>query len=258
MHLLRRLATSLIRALTPRVFSKFELEVLRARGYGYDPGTEKEVEVALSLLQLHNTSLIAFDVGANCGDYTSALLHLAPKSHVHAFEPSPPIYNRLYGRFDGDERVTVHQFGFSNQPGEVQLYSDDFSGKMSSLAKRNLAHIDVQFNLSTKISVRTLSDWFAESEVIPHLLKIDVEGFEFQVIQGAGESLSQIRVIQFEFGGTNIDSKVFFRDFWEILLNAGFEIFRLTPSGLVRIEKYSETQEVFVFSNFYARSTRPN
>jgi hypothetical protein len=108
----------------------------------------------------------------------------------------------------------------------------------------------------TEISVRTLSEWFAESGVIPHLIKIDVEGFEFQVIQGAGIFLSQIRVIQFEFGGTNIDSKVFFRDFWEILVGAGFEIFILTPGGLNRIESYSEAQEIFVYSNFYAKSTR--
>jgi FkbM family methyltransferase len=255
-RLIRRLAISLITTVAPIVFSKFEIEVLRARGYGYDPGTECEVQAALSLLQLKETSLIAFDIGANYGDYTSALLKLAPNSHIHAFEPSPPIHSRLYERFEGEERVDVHEFGFSNHEGDAQLFSDNFDGKMSSLVKRNLEHIDVSFDLATKISVRTLSNYCTQANVIPHLIKIDVEGFEFQVIQGAGELLSQIQLIQFEFGGTNIDSKVFFRDFWEILVNAGFELFRLTPRGLVRIEKYSETQEVFVFSNFYARSLK--
>jgi FkbM family methyltransferase len=256
MRLIRRFAILLISALTPLVYQKFELQVLRARGYGYDPGTESEVQVALSLLQLEETSLIAFDIGANYGDYTSALLKQAPNSYVHAFEPSPPIHSRLRERFEGDERVDVHQFGFSNHTAEVQLFSDNFNGKMSSLAKRNLEHLNVKFDLATKISVRTLNDYCTQANVIPHLIKIDVEGFEFQVIQGAAELLSQIRLIQFEFGGTNIDTKVFFRDFWEILVGAGFEIFRLTPRGLVRIERYSETHEVFVFSNFYARSIK--
>lgn len=256
MYLIRRLVIFLVTALTPIIFSKFEVQVLRARGYGYDPGTDSEVQLALSLLQLKEDTLIAFDIGANDGEYTSALLKQAPNSQIHAFEPSPAIHSKLLERFADEGRVVVHQFGFSNHGGETQLFSDDFDGKMSSLAKRNLEHINVKFDLVTTISVRTLIDYCTQTKVIPHLIKIDVEGFEFQVIQGAGEILSQIRLIQFEFGGTNIDSKVFFRDFWEILVNAGFEIFRLTPRGLVRIEKYSENQEIFVFSNYYARSSR--
>lgn len=229
--------------------------MLRARGYGYEPGTVREAEYALSLLDIKDGPTIVLDIGANDGDYTAAILKLAPHSSIHAFEPSPAIATFLTARFQNDERVAVHQFGLSNHIGKVQLYSNNFAGKMSSLVKRNLSHLNVQFDLIEEITVTTLRDWCASAGVKPHVLKIDVEGFEFQVLEGAGDMLSFVKVIQFEFGGTNVDSRVFFRDFWDILTKAEFEIFRLTPKGLAKINNYSESQEIFVYSNFYARST---
>ena len=46
-------------------------------------------------------------------------------------------------------------------------------------------------------------------------MKIDVEGHELDVLKGFGELIKKVRLIQFEFGGTNIDSKTYLRDFWE-------------------------------------------
>ena len=44
--------------------------------------------------------------------------------------------------------------------------------------------------------------------------KIDVEGHEMDVLKGIGDKISNIKLIQFEFGGCNIDTRCFFQDFW--------------------------------------------
>lgn len=49
------------------------------------------------------------------------------------------------------------------------------------------------------------------------LLKIDTEGNELAGLQGAVESLPQIRMIQFEYGGTAIDARIYLRDFFDLL-----------------------------------------
>ena len=86
-----------------------------------------------------------------------------------------------------------------------------------------------------------------------HFLKIDVEGHELAVLHGAESMLRDGRIdfIQFEFGGTCIDSKVFFRDYW-ILLHERYRIYRILKNGIVEIKRYTEHEEIFCTMNFLA------
>jgi hypothetical protein len=81
---------------------------------------------------------------------------------------------------------------------------------------------------------------------------MDVEGHELDVLQGAELALSNIEIIQFEFGGCNIDTRTFLQDFWYLLSERGYELFRLTPRGIKKITKYTENDEVFSTTNFVA------
>jgi hypothetical protein len=81
---------------------------------------------------------------------------------------------------------------------------------------------------------------------------MDVEGHELSVLKGGLANLEKIKVIQFEFGGCNIDTRTFFQDFWYTLTPLGFSIFRISPSGRIKIERYSEEEEYFKTSNFIA------
>jgi hypothetical protein len=82
-----------------------------------------------------------------------------------------------------------------------------------------------------------------------------VEGHEFDVITGAQEMLEtgSIDMVSFEFGGTNIDTRTFFRDFWYLLTRFKLRIFRITPSGyLSPIGTYNEFMEQFGATNYVA------
>ena len=70
------------------------------------------------------------------------------------------------------------------------------------------------------------------------VIKMDIEGFELFALKGAQEALKgQIQLIQFEFGGANIDSRTFFKDFW-LLLSPTFDIYRLSTKGLDLLSHY--------------------
>tara|TARA_B100000795_G_C22766108_1_gene425773 strand:+ start:1273 stop:1488 length:216 start_codon:yes stop_codon:yes gene_type:complete len=58
-------------------------------------------------------------------------------------------------------------------------------------------------------------------------------------------------VIHFEFGGTNIDSETYFKNFWYLLKN-NIYIYRISPSGPIFIKKYSELDELFHQMNYLA------
>jgi hypothetical protein len=102
------------------------------------------------------------------------------------------------------------------------------------------------------VNVNTLDNWVSKTGIRPNLLKIDVEGFELQVLKGAEKTLKFVIVVQFEFGGTSIDSRNFFKDFWDFFEMNNFQLYRLTPLGLRKVSRYSEELECFKFSNYYA------
>ena len=79
-------------------------------------------------------------------------------------------------------------------------------------------------------------------------LKMDIEGHELFALRGAIQSLSarRIKALSFEFGSGNINSRTFFRDFWDLLIPLGFELRRICPGGgTVVVKSYYENLEVF-------------
>lgn len=60
---------------------------------------------------------------------------------------------------------------------------------------------------------------------------------------------SKIKAIQIEFGGCQIDARVFFRDYWN-LLNEQYYVYRIVSNGLIEIRKYEEILEIYITCNY--------
>ena len=87
------------------------------------------------------------------------------------------------------------------------------------------------------------------------LLKVDIEGHELDCFKGAQGMFATkaIGLVTLEFGGANIDTRTYFRDFWYFFEPLGMDLYRITPSGyLFKMEHYYETQEQFRTTNFLA------
>ena len=126
---------------------------------------------------------------------------------------------------------------------------------IASLYKRQLDYFDIEFNNEEKIQLTTMDDYCSENGIeYVDLLKIVVEGSEYRALQGAERMLSEGRIglIQFGFGGSDIDSRHYFRDFWNLLTPMGYELHRIMKDGLIRFESYDEGYECFHYVNFLA------
>ncbi|GAB1393990.1 hypothetical protein MASR1M60_21540 [Rhodocyclaceae bacterium] len=200
---------------------------------------------------------VIIDIGANVGDYTNALLETFDECEIHAFEPNIVNLDRLKERFSGNSSVSIVPYGASDTTGDGILWSCEPGSALASLAKRNLDHYGVPFNIEEHIKLVRFEDyWLTTLNSAPiDIAKIDVEGHELAVLKGFGKALKNTRVVQFEFSSGNIESRTFFQDFWYLLSAHGFNIFRITPLGLMKIDKYKYDLEFFTLANYIAINT---
>ncbi len=202
---------------------------------------------------------IVFDVGAHVGRFTSEMVsRLRGEFQVYCFEPSRDAFEGLVRNLRG-KKARVFNFGFGDCDGFATLYADSEGSPLGSLYNRRLEHAGIVTGWTENVRVRTL-DNFCDDEGIRRIgfLKLDVEGHELKVMLGAKKLIDSdsIDMIQFEFGGCNVDSRTYFKDFF-YLLHPRYEIFRILKDGLACIEAYEERYEAFLPTNYLAvRSKR--
>jgi FkbM family methyltransferase len=244
-------------------FELLHFIALKGMNYGLGSLTELSGEDSAfaSFLKegVYNKSPIIFDVGANKGNYTSLVVRECGKQGVtptlFAFEPSPESLNIFKEKHTTNNHVTIWPLAFSATPGQLMLYTDFAGSGLASLYNRDLEIFDIKMHGETEVEVTTL-DIFCLQNNIEHIdfLKMDVEGSELDVLKGAKRMLSEKRIgwIQFEFGGTALDSRIYLKDFFK-LLGGSYDIYRIMKNGLRKMNRYDERWEIFMTSNFIAK-----
>lgn len=154
------------------------------------------------------------DIGANIGYFSRQALHIG--AEVHSFEPHPKVYARLEENLQNQDNKKIYQLALSEQAGQFDLYVPTDFSKNEGIASLNpMPHSE-----KVVVSTETLDNMGFENI---ELMKIDVEGHEASVLNGANKLLSskKIKNIVFEdFDGTQ--SKTI-----RILKDAGYKVFRL-------------------------------
>ena len=255
-NLPKALIHSVLIRIPQRVLAKIEAKAQFFQGKGWGAATtDAEVSAIRDLLDKRDTSsLIVLDVGANIGNWSQSFDEAFPKSQIVAFEPGASAFKVLESRFQSKSNILCVNLGLSDHDAEVTLFSDSEASGLSSVNKRRLEHFSIKFDKEETIRVTKLDSWISSHSEYstPIILKLDVEGHELSVLAGAKETIKNIQLVQFEFGGGNIDSKTYFQDFWYLFADLDFDLYRLTPRGPVLLNEYSEMLEVFRPTNYFA------
>src|SRR5262249_41356630 len=163
------------------------------------------------LLSLMEDEPIAFDVGFHDGASTKEILRLRPKARVTAFDPSKFALENYHKHFASDDRLTFENIGLSNAPGRLEFH--DYKNMCNSLVARKEMSGAVESRYDVSI---TTIDAYCLNKGIDRInfLKIDAEGFDLHVLEGAHELLSRqgIDIFIFEFASGWASSK---RYLWE-------------------------------------------
>lgn len=223
-----------------------------SRGIGQASAIEKSgelnfIERILPTLIAADSTPVLIDVGANEGEYSLALSKVFPSAKLYAFEPNPALHQSISLVSSGAHLVKA---GLSNVSGEFTLATPIEGGQsLQSSFSRRVSESFLE-SKTTLVPVMTL-DQFFDQEKIDRIsfLKIDVEGLEMEVLQGASRALEQgrIDVIQFEFNEVNIRVGRFLEEFYAQLVD--FDFYRITLNGLYPLGHYHPKNEIFLFQN---------
>ncbi|TWA87648.1 FkbM family methyltransferase [Azospirillum brasilense] len=217
-----------------------------------EAGVLRYIQGELSRRGVADSDVVIVDAGANVGVYTAAALDRFPAATVWSFEPSPTAFRALQGtaaRYPG--RCRPVNLGLSERAGAATLRADKPGSTLASLHVRPIE--EFRDGNGEAVRLATLDGFCTEAGIDRiHFLKIDVEGHEIAVLDGARGLLERRAVdfVQFEFGGCNLDSRTFLRDFWSRL--HGFAVCKIVKDGLYRLSGYSEFDEIFAYQNFLA------
>lgn len=218
---------------------------------------EHLVQQALIKSQPIGSPLVAFDIGANRGLWTSSLLSFCTEIpnitvSVYVFEPVESTMKMLLDNLDGAIRIgTVLpvRAGMSDQEGHSMISVFGPGCGTNALCpdpQKTEAPTEEVFlwtidSYCEKHGIRTLS--FA---------KIDTEGHDLFVIRGAKKMLDRqaIGLVQFEYNHRWIWSRVYLRDAFDVANASSYAIGKITPVGIEFYDHWCPELETFVEGNY--------
>ena len=201
-------------------------------------------------------SQLAVDAGAERGVFIDEMLRLNPALAIHAFEPDPRSYATLQAK-GYPPSVTLENLalGACEEERDLWLYGD--VTELSTLhARPLLPGLPVERPTgSVRVRVTTLDDYCAARGLGRiDFLKIDAEGHDLKILQGARRLLAAgaIRGVQFEFGAGNIYSHDLLQDFFAFFETLPYVLHKIHPEWLARHDRYDNRLESFAYQNWLA------
>ena len=198
---------------------------------------------------------LSLDIGANVGNYTKMLLS-DTNSKVISFEPLPKAYEELkIIKSNFQDRLEIHNVAIGIKDEILNLSYGTEKSEKASLMKNleKISFIEGQNKNEASVQVRQL-DYFQNDfkDKVIDFIKIDTEGFEYEVLKGAKNILEthKPKFIQVEFNWHQLIKKQTLYNLSE-LINFS-DVFKILPHGnkLLHIDPFRPENNIYHLSNY--------
>lgn len=168
-----------------------------------------EVDVLRFIRRVLKPGMVALDLGAHCGYFTLLMREaVGPGGQVHSFEPSPCTYRRLLGNIRRNHFTNVFACETALGLREGWITFNAYKGVRAAYS--TLGTPPFPHSVRTEVPVTTL-DLYTSRQSVGHidLAKMDVEGSELEVLQGARRLLESraVKVLVFEVSDIRLESR---------------------------------------------------
>jgi len=236
-------------------FNDFTLSLsLNAKGfknYGNFSVTGEKSFIEL----IKNEINLSLDIGANIGVYTKLIL-LNTNSKVVSFEPLPEAFKELSKiKLKFIDRLDVHNIAIGAETGKLDLFYGDEKSEKASLVPNleKLSFVGLQNKNNISVDVKNLDyfeNYFNNQQI--DFIKIDTEGFEYEVLKGAKKILKihKPKFIQIEFNWHQLIRNHTLYDLFKLV--DSYDVFRILPYGnkLIHIDPSRPENNIYHLSNY--------
>ncbi len=171
---------------------------------------------------------VVFDVGAHLGQTTLHFRKSFPAASIHSFEPADENFKKLKLNTKGKERIQINQFALGGSQDSVMMETGQ--SDQTHQVCRNPEKLPINGRIST-VRMETIDSYMKHEGIMSiDLLKIDVEGYELEVLDGAKEALEgrTVKAILAECDFDPEDTQhTYFNDLWNYLRSRNFSFFGL-------------------------------
>jgi len=194
---------------------------------------------------LKNNFDILFDIGAHKGETIQEFLRIFKIEKIYSFEASPTTFNELQIKLKGIKKnfnqsnIEVFNFGIGNINKKNTFYEfADSNSSTFNIIDRNSSYYKKKNKIlsffflkdkstikKTEVSQIKLTDFIKEKKITNiDVLKIDTEGYEFEVLKGLEQEIFKIKYIYFEHHYDNMIKKNYkYSDIHDYLKIKGFQ-----------------------------------
>jgi FkbM family methyltransferase len=185
------------------MFKRLVINFLKARGYHIVWSNPSRMTTGFSfehdlrhVVDLANP--VCFDIGANEGQTIHLFSRIFDEPCIHAFEPTPRCFNRLSEQFR-HHNTQLYQLAMGDCPGVLHLNEYSHSTLNSFLVLSPGAenpYNELRRTATVRVPVTTVDAFLMEKNIqLVNLLKIDTQGYDLKVLNGAINSLSSGRIL---------------------------------------------------------------
>lgn len=250
----------MIKSFTQKLFLKFKYKVINLKK------DKSNLDQFLNKL-LRVTNPLIFDVGANIGQSVKIFKKIFPNSIIHCFEPDNNAYKILFKNSSNDKRLKLNAFALGKKNEYLEFNSYINTGK-SSFYKLNLDTEFIKYKADVlgvdqkeyldstyQKEIKTI-DAYCEQNNIKKIdfLKIDTQGYEVNVINGANKMIKNnlIDIIQLELTFSPIYQKNYnIYDIEKILIPNGYKLFGTSQYGNLFTDQNWQCDFMYISNSIY-------
>lgn len=192
------------------------------------------------------------DVGANQGQFALAAKAIYPQAKLFSFEPLEEMCEKFRENTKHLNRIELYNVALGTETGVIDFYRNNHTHASSALpiSKEQVAAIpDTALTTKIRVKVQRLDEVIPLSSLKgPVLLKLDVQGFEKNVLEGGSDLIQQIDFLVFEASFIPMyEGEPLFDEMNHYLKGIGFQL--VAPVGFLEGKEGDIIQMDFLYKN---------